>query len=134
MHVCIQGCSSLQSSSKSKKVYTQSFDTVNAHVERGIQEANLSILDVFESPDTEMTTYRIGTSSKAHGSGSSPVGTRSVEHEEGKVIVRKLAEGKVKVKVENPDYHFTVPSHEKEDYQQRLFGILEQLDRPKHEG
>ena len=133
MHVCLQACSSLQRSSKSNKIYTQNFDTVNAHVEKGIQEANLAILKVFESPDIEMTTYRIGTSSKAHGSGRSPVGARSVEHEEGKVVVRKLNEGKVKVKVENPDYHFTVPSHEKKDYQQRLFRILQQLDRQENE-
>lgn len=118
----VQGCATSESSlghSADTRIYTESYEKVNEKIPDGLKKTKLGVLQVEEEEDGSRTTYYVV---KTTGRGKS-----HVQQEEGKVRVEKTEAGFTKVVVENPEYHYTVPSHEKEDYQKIIFRIFDQM-------
>lgn len=93
--------------------YSQDFEKMKKVVERAIRSSNLNINNVNESGEDGEVIITV--------SRSRYVGNQKVQEEQGTVRIYKLGEGKTRIKVDNPDYHYSVPEHQKEDYQRIIF-------------
>lgn len=113
------GTGEMGGESANVKTYDTDYETVRNKVQEAIRNSNIIIREVSESEDQKRTNFLINTSGR--------VGNNQMQQHAGRVIVEEIAEGKTRVEVENPEYHFTVPSHEKEDYRRILFQQLEEL-------
>lgn len=55
------------------------------------------------------------------------VNNNSVQQEQGEVHIRKLSENKTSIRIINPDYHFTVPTHQRTDYKRILTNRIKDI-------
>lgn len=101
------------SSSSGVKEYDQSYDKMVEVVEQAIKSSNMNISFTNESDDGNKTIITV--------SGSRYVGSEEVQQEQGEVRIINLDENITRIEVENPDYHFSVPEHQREDYQRIIF-------------
>lgn len=109
-----QGCTGSGSlaGSVGSKEYNHDYNRMKEVVSRAIKASNMNINFVNESDDGKMT---LAVSQDSY------VGNEQVQKEQGEVRIIKKDDKTTVVEVENPDYHFTVPSHQKKDYQRIIY-------------
>ena len=115
----LQACATVGGLSGDTRTYSESYEAVKEMVNKAINETKLSIDDVAESSDKPVTVYGISTNKR--------VGNSHVAKEKGQVFVEKMPNGIIKVEVENPEYHYTVPDYEKEDYSRILMPVFDKM-------
>ena len=113
------GTGEMGGSSANIRTYEADYETMRSKVQEAIRNSNIIIREISESEDQKRTSFLINKSGR--------VGNEQMQQHAGRVIVEEIAEGQARVEVENPEYHFTVPSHEKEDYSRIIFRQLEEL-------
>lgn len=115
----IQGCASLANSSGnsgSTKEYAQDYNSMKGLVKKVILGLNINIRDVsVEDGMTVLTVTR-----------DAYMGNQSVQQSQGKVRIISLDSNKTQIQIENPEYHYSVPEHQKEDYQKLIFARLDE--------
>lgn len=92
--------------------YSQDYEKMKEVAKQAIRDGNMIITNVDESDD-ESISLLIGRERF--------VNNEEVQVEKGEVRVINLDDEKTRVEVDNPDYHFSVPNHQKEDYQRLIF-------------
>lgn len=122
----LQGCagsSGLSGSSENPRTYQSDYQTMKEVVETAIKGGSLDIIEVSEPESGETrTVIKIAKSDFTD--------RQSLRTHQGIVTVKKEAENKTSVEVENPDYHYTVPGHKREDYERLVFSaIKDQLNK-----
>jgi len=121
--VLIQSCATVGSASGDTRTYSKSYEAVKKMVNDAINETKLNIDDVGEASDDPLTIYKVSVNqavAKTHST-----------QEQGKVVVQKMANGIIKVEVVNPEYHYTVPDYQKEDYQRILMPVFDKMMEPR---
>lgn len=113
------GTGGLGGESASIRTYNTDYETVRNKVQEVIRESNIILREASESEDQKRTNFLINKSSR--------VGNAQMQQHAGRVIVEDVSDGQTKVEVQNPEYHFTVPSHQREDYRRIIFRQLEEL-------
>jgi hypothetical protein len=53
--------------------------------------------------------------------------SRDIPQESGEIRIIKLSKSKTKIEIINPDYEFSVPQRQRQDYQKVLFPRIEKL-------
>jgi hypothetical protein len=117
------GTGEMGGGSANVRTYDTDYETVKNKVQEVIRESNIILREASELEDQKRTNFLINKSGR--------VGYEQVQQHAGRVIVEEIAEGQTRVEVENPEYHFTVPSHHKEDYARIIFRRLEELVEPQ---
>lgn len=116
----VQGCApsgNTAGNSGNVQTYAKDYEMMKGIIQRVIKGSNLNIDNVSESKERDRIDIII--------SQNTYVANESVRQNQGRVIIRALDEQKSSVEVENPEYHFSVPSHQREDYQRIIFSRLE---------
>lgn len=127
-------CGSLQQATGNSRIYDKSFDKVDGLVREGVENTKLVITNTLKSNDESVITYHVVQGSSGGGSSGSTVGSQHVNQERGTITVSKLANGKIKLSVENPDYNFALPNHQREDYEHILLEAFDKvMGRPQRE-
>lgn len=119
----IYGCAGtgeMGAGSANIRTYDTSYETMRSKVQEAIRNSNIVIREVSDSEDQKRTNFLINKSGR--------VGNEQMQQHAGRIIIEEIADGQTRVEVENPEYHFTVPSHEKEDYTRIIFRRLEELN------
>ena len=119
----VQSCGSsggLGSGSQSVKEYSESFSKMKEVVRNAVTGTNLNI-DYVSEDDSERLVLIVNQSRYISGGGE------TAQREEGRVEVIKVDDNTTKVRVENPDYHFSVPTHQREDYQRKIFQRVDKI-------
>lgn len=113
----LQSCAGSGSFSKNStagsKEYSISYGKMQEIVEQVAIMRNMNINYVNESDDKKVVTLIV--------SRDRYLGNRKVQQEQGEIRIIKISDNTTRVEVDNPEYHFTVPRHQKEDYQQLIF-------------
>lgn len=117
----IQGCASTgqMSGTSGWKEYSQDYEKMKSIVQKAIREGNLSINFVSESDEKDKIT--IVFSNKKY------LNNESVQQDEGKLFLKKTSKGNSAVKIENPEYAYSVPEYDKKDYQRIIFNRIENI-------
>lgn len=105
------------------RTYSQDYAFMAEAVERVIKGNGLNIDQVSEAKNPKQMTLVI--------SRSKYVNNQSVRQNQGEVIVQAVNENETTVRVENPEYHFSVPDRKKENYQRMIFPRLEKYLKDK---
>lgn len=116
-----QGCAGpgQMNRSDSWKSYNQDYEKMKSVVEQAIKSFSLGINFVDENSSKNRTTIIF--------SRLRSLGNQQVQKNQGTVIIRKVAEGKSKIKIDNPEYHYSVPRHNREDYRRQLFARINDI-------
>lgn len=111
--LALYGCTGTgnMADNRGSKEYDQKFERMKKVVERAIKASNMHINSV--NDEGNKVTLVVGRNRY--------VGSEEVQQEQGEVRVIKKDDSTTVVEVENPDYHFSVPSHQKEDYQRIIY-------------
>lgn len=116
----VQGCGSLETTSGDRSItYDHDFNSMVETVEQAIRGSSLNISFAQKSDDGNK--YTIVFNSQA------TVNNESVQKDQGEVIVERIDESQTKVIIINPDYHFSVPSHQREEYDRRLKNRIDDI-------
>ncbi len=116
----VQGCGSLETTSGDRSItYDHDFNMMVETVEQAIRGSSLNISFAQKSDDGNK--YTIVFNSQA------TVNNESVQKDQGEVIVERIDESQTKVIIINPDYHFSVPSHQREEYDRRLKNRIDDI-------
>lgn len=109
----VQGCagSGGLAGNGSSKEYNQDYERMKQVVEQAIRASNMNIS--FVNDEGNKMTLIVGRDRY--------VGSEQVQQEQGEIRLLKKDDETTVVEVKNPDYHFSVPSHQKEDYQRIIF-------------
>lgn len=114
------GCSSLETVSGDRSmIYDQDFDTMIEVVEKAIRGRSLAINYAARSDD--------GNRYHVIFHATSYVDNSVQPTDEGEVIIERIDDGKTKVIIHNPEYHYTVPSHHREKYDKELKEEIEKI-------
>lgn len=116
-------CATINGASGNMRTYSNSFESVNDMVNKAIGQTKLNIDDVAKAKGKKQVTYTVST---VRG-----VGKTQITQENGKVIVRKMTNGVIEVEVVNPEYHYTVPEYQREDYKRILMPVFDKLMEPR---
>lgn len=95
------------------QIYDKGYDEMKNVLQRAIYGGGLQIINQEETENGTLLTLKVEER------------TSRVEIEEATVYLRKQEESKSAVKVENPDYHYTVPDFKRKDYKRRIFHRIE---------
>lgn len=118
--VLLQACGSLETTSGDRSVtYNYDFETMVETVEQAIRSSSLNISFAQESADGNK--YTIVFNSQV------AVNNQSVQQDQGEVVVERLGEKQTKVIITNPEYHFSVPSHQRKEYDRRLKNRIDDI-------
>ncbi|WP_138431256.1 hypothetical protein [Fodinibius saliphilus] len=109
--IFLSACSSMGNLGSSGVVYNKSYNKMGNVVEQAIKSYSLSIDSVNNVSDKKV----IIVFSKA-----ATLRDRNVPKDKASVTIESLQENKTKVIIDNPDYHFTIPNHEKVNYKSLL--------------
>lgn len=117
----LQSCASLGTAGSPYQWidYNYDYERVKSVAEQAIKGTNLRISHVNEAEDKKQ--IRIIFSKNAS------LNNQSIQEHQGLIVIQKLAEGKSRVRVENPDYHYSVPDYEREDYQRILLSRIDDI-------
>jgi len=121
----LQSCATVGGASGDTRTYSESYKSVKQMVQDAIQETNLVVRDVSESENGLVTVYYIASDKWETN--------QHISEEAGKVRVQKNTDGIIKVEVEDPEYHYTVPDYEKEHYKRVLIPIFDRKMTPREE-
>lgn len=120
MVLIFQGCGSLENTAGDRSVtYDQDFDTMVKTVEQAIRSSSLNISFAQKSDDGNR--YTIVFNSQV------AINNESVQQDQGEVVVERFGEKQAKVIITNPEYHFSVPSHQREEYDRRLKNRIDDI-------
>lgn len=116
----LQACagSGMLENSESKE-YPQEFNRMKEVVKQAVRAGNMNINYVNESDDGNQLTLVIGRERFMNN--------EQVQQERGEIRIIKLGDNKTGIEVDNPEYHFSVPSHQKEDYQRIIFARIDNI-------
>lgn len=115
-----QGCSTLDTASGDRTVtYDKDFDTMVETVEQAIQGSALEIN--FARKSDAGDKYTIVFNARGH------VNTQSVQQDQGEVIVESIEDNKTRVIINNPEYHFSVPSNQRREYDEELKNKIDNI-------
>ena len=110
--IFFHGCASLGSmNSQGSKEYNRDFDSMAKIVEKALRGSNININDISEHEGEMVLTVSRGQY----------VNNKEIQQDKGEVRIIRVSEKKTRVEVDNPDYHFSVPDHQREDYQRIIF-------------
>jgi hypothetical protein len=112
----IQSCATSGETSKNSgdsRVYNSSYNQMVTIVEKAIRGSNMNI-DLVNKSENE-NKMRLVVSRDRY------VGNEEVQQEQGEVRIIGEADNKTRVEIDNPEYHFSVPEYQREDYQRILF-------------
>lgn len=114
----IQACASLANTgnSGSTKEYAKDYNTMKDAVQKAIIGLNINISRISEDDGTTILTV----------SRDAYMNNQSVQQGQGKVRITRLDSNKTRIEIENPEYHYSVPEHQKEDYQKLIFARLDE--------
>jgi hypothetical protein len=116
----LQSCGSLENTSGDRAVtYNHDFNTMVETVEQAIRSSSLNISFAQKSEDGKKYTI-IFNSQVA-------VNNQSVQQDQGEVIVERLGDKQTKIIITNPEYHFSVPSHQRKEYDRRLKNRIDDI-------
>ncbi|PAU95245.1 hypothetical protein CK503_03340 [Aliifodinibius salipaludis] len=116
----LQGCGSLETTSGDRSItYEHDFNTMVETVEQAIRSSSLNI--GFAQKSDEGNKYTIIFNSQA------AVNDQSVQQDQGKVVVERLGKNQTKIIITNPEYHYSVPSHQREKYDRRLKNRIDDI-------
>ena len=116
-----QGCASsggASGSSGNAKVYHQDYNEMIEVVERAIKGSNINIAHF---DDSKEGVLRMIINREVY------INNESTQSEQGRVVITQLDGRKTQVEVENPEYHFSVPDHQKINYQRIIFNRINSL-------
>lgn len=120
--IVVQACSgsgNLSSNSDSTREYSQQFGFMTKVVKGAIKGSGLKVRDVSQSQNPSQMTIRVIRSGYAS--------SRDIPQESGQIFIVKKGESKTEVKIENPEYSYSVPQRQRQDYQKVLFPRIEKL-------
>lgn len=116
----LQGCGSLETTSGDRSItYEHDFNTMVETVEQAIRGSALNISFAQKSDDGNR--YTIVFNSQA------TVNNESVQQDQGEVVIERLGENQAKVAITNPEYHFSVPSNQRKEYDRRLKNRIDDI-------
>jgi hypothetical protein len=97
------------------RVYDHEYSLIKGYVEQAINDSNLWARSRDENKaGTELNIILLKEDMlKKTGD--------ATYSESGTVTVTDLGDGKTRVRVENPEYHYTIPQYDRVDYQEKLF-------------
>ena len=111
------GTGGLAGNAGNERTYSQDYQSMKSIVEKVIRGNSLNIDRVSEDKNAKEMTLIISTSKYTNN--------QSVRQNQGIVTVKFVDEQETAVQVENPEYHFSVPDHQRENYQRMIFSRLE---------
>jgi hypothetical protein len=103
------------------RTYDHSYKVMKGYVEQAINESRLLARSRNESKDGKELQIILLKEDMLKKSGA------STYNESGSVVITDLGDGRTEVRIENPEYHYTIPQHEREDYQDLLFNRIEKI-------
>lgn len=110
------GCSgsgSLAGESAGSKVYDKSFEEMQNVVKQAIRGMNLKISNTSISDSNSKMSMTIIREQY--------MGDDEVQRDQGQVRIIRLEKKKTRVEVDNPEYHYSVPQHQRAEYRRVLF-------------
>lgn len=119
--IVIGGCagSGMAGSSNDWHEYKQSYSTMQSVVQEAIKERALKINTVRET--------EAGREFRVIFSRNTTIDNQDVQKEQGEMILQKVSDSTSRVRIENPEYHFSIPDHERVDYKRILFPQIEKI-------
>lgn len=117
----LQACagSGGMSGSAGTQEYSQDYNRMKEVVKQAIKAGNMNITFANESDSDDRITLIIGRERYMNN--------EEVQQEQGEVRIIKLDDENTRVEIVNPEYHFSVPNHQKEDYQRILFNRIDSI-------
>lgn len=120
MILLFQSCGSLESTAGDRSVtYDHDFNTMVETVEQAIRSSSLNINFAQKSDDG--SKYTIAFNAQV------AVNNQSVQQDQGEVVVERLGDKQAKVIITNPEYHYSVPSHQRKKYDRRLKNRIDDI-------
>jgi len=116
------GCSgsgSLAGESAGSKVYDKSFDEMQKVVRQAVRGMNLKINNTSMSDNNSKMSMTIIREQF--------MGDDEVQRDQGQVRIIRLEKNKTRVEVDNPEYHYSVPQHQRAEYRRVLFLQIEDI-------
>lgn len=115
--VSFYSCASVGGLQDSGNIYTEDYNRMVEVVEQAIKSTGLSIEYAEESGGGEKFTIIFAD--------RVTVGNQSVQQQQGEAIIEKVNDNETRVRINNPDYHFSVPDHQKKEYDRILTNRIE---------
>lgn len=115
--VVFQGCASSGAAINADgvRVYNAGFNKVANLVERSIRANNFSMDFVMNKEER----IAIRLSRQVY------IGTQRTSRDQGAVRIIKVADHKIRVEVDNPEYNYSVPRYKRVNYQRLIFEKLD---------
>lgn len=119
--VTIMGCagSGMAGSSYDWHEYNKGYSEMQSVVQEAVKERALKINTVRET--------EAGQEYHVIFSRNTTIDNQDVQKEQGEIILQKVSEGASRVRIENPEYHFSIPEHERVDYKRILFPQIDRI-------
>ena len=105
------------SSSPGTEVYKKDLSQVVKAVEKIIVSSNINL----DKAKEEKNNVTIHISRHVYAN------NQRMQRDKGSVEITKVSEEKTRVEVNNPDYTFSVPRHQRMDYQKMIFSKLDKV-------
>lgn len=113
------GSGTLSSNLSGERDYSQSFGFMEKAVKGAIKGSGLEVRNISETKNPTKQIITIVRSGYAS--------SRGLAQESGEIHIVKLSKSKTKIEIVNPDYEYTVPQRQRQDYQKVLFPRIEKL-------
>lgn len=118
--ISLQGCGPLESVSGDRSMtYEEDFNTMVETAEQAIRGSALNIS--FAQKSDKGNKYTIIFNSQA------TVNNESVQEDQGEVVIERLGKNQTKVIITNPEYHYSVPSYQRKEYDRRLKNRIDDI-------
>lgn len=112
-------CAGTGSLQDNREIYNEDFNTMVEVVEQALRSSSMNINYAEKSGDGEKFTIVF--------SENVSINNQSVQQQEGQVIVERIDDNKTGVRIENPDYHFSVPDHQRKEYDRIITNRINDL-------
>ena len=119
--IVLQACAGpgQMNGSGSWKSYSRDYEKMKSVVQQAIKSSSLGINYVNETDSKDAITIIFARRSS--------LGNEKVQKNQGKAFIQKTAGGKSRIRIENPEYHFSVPDYQREDYRRKLYTRIDDL-------
>jgi len=120
--VFLQGCGSSGAINQGQtEVYNQSFDKMIGVLKKAIDESRLGIQYLNETKGGNKINIGIYSRRVNHET------SNSEERDPGSIVIEKIGKSKTRISIINPEYHFSVPMHQRSDYRKILKNKIDKL-------